>query len=87
MTESANKRGMKSVLRKIIKGKSAGAQPSNNGSLAAKKSQTFAIMNAQDEIPLAWKGDVFARKKGKRSSYRLIKKITNQIKPKTSKND
>ncbi|HHW90131.1 MAG TPA: hypothetical protein GX745_04425 [Clostridiales bacterium] len=86
MTEGANKRGMKSVLRKIIKGKSAGAQSTANGSLTAKKSAA-AIMSAQDEIPFAWKGDVFARRKGKRSSYRLIKKITNQIKPKTSKND
>lgn len=84
MTEQDNKRGMKTVLRKLIKGKSmAQTAPS---SLVVKKSPVVGILDAQDEIPFAWKGEIFA-KKGKKTTYKLMKKIVSQITPKTSKNE
>lgn len=86
MTKGDNKRGIKTVLRKIIKGKQM-VQSNANSSLVAPKSTVVAIKDAQDEIPFAWKGDVLARKNGKKSTYRLIKKVVTQIMPKTSKND
>ncbi|HEY8423764.1 MAG TPA: hypothetical protein VIL23_03280 [Clostridia bacterium] len=84
MIEQDNKRGIKTVLRKLIKGKNM-AQTAN--SVVVKKGPGVAIMDAQDEIPFAWKGNIFAPKKGKKSTYRLIKKIIAQITPKSSKKD
>jgi hypothetical protein len=84
MTEQDNKRGMKTVLRKLIKGKNM-AQ-SAPGSLVVKKGPVVGILDAQDEIPLSWKGEIFSRKKGKKTTYKLIKKIVAQIMPKSSKN-
>lgn len=63
------------------------AQPAANNSLVVKKSSVTGILDAQDEIPFAWKGEIFARKKGKKTAYKLIKKIITQITPKTSKNE
>ncbi len=92
MSEVTNKRGIKTVFRKIIKGKSMKAEAIGETLLidtaVKKQSLPFKIVDAnEDEIPFGWKNDVSFPKKGRKHSIRLSKKVLAQIKPRTKKDN
>lgn len=85
MAENNNK-GIKSVLRKIIKGKSLNAELRNEA--VSKRTIVYKITDADDDnIPFGWENDLYSSKKGKKTSQRLVKKIKAQITPHVKKED
>lgn len=92
MSELTNKRGIKSVLRKIIKGKNMNveAQADFSSEKVAVKKQPipFKIAGANENgIPFGWKNNIYFPKKGKKTCIRLSKKVLAQITPRTKKDN
>ncbi|HEY8390765.1 MAG TPA: hypothetical protein VIL26_07465 [Clostridia bacterium] len=90
MSEAINKRGIKTVLRKMMKGKNMNIEAQTDfSSVTAKKPIiSFKIADAnEDEIPFGWKNDISYHKKGKKSFLKLSKKIISQITPRTKKDN
>ena len=92
MSEATNKRGIKSVLRKIIKGKNMNVEAQTDYSsviaVAKKQHMSFKIADAnEDEIPFGWKNNINFSKKGKKTCIKLSKKILTQITPRTKKDN